>query len=174
MRVSRKAVSLAAMVSAIALATAVSGQQPPPQTPATTQQPATAPSDPASVQTTNDAAVQEILKQIAGHEQEPAEKVFKNIQLEQLKKTPAARFLTIMNVGYSRALGVACSHCHVETDFSSDDKRPKRAAREMAAMHRSINEQLNKMQNLQPKPQGTFINCTTCHRGAVDPTATTK
>jgi hypothetical protein len=127
-----------------------------------------------SPQATNDAFVQQIRKQIAGHEQEPAEKVFKNIKIEVLKATPASRFVTIMDRGYSRALGVACTHCHDEKDFSSDEKRPKRAAREMAAMHRSINEQLNKMQNLQPKPNGTFINCSTCHRGAVDPTATTQ
>lgn len=121
----------------------------------------------ASVQETNDAFVQKILKQIAGHEQEPAEKVFKNVQI--MKTTPAVRFLTIMNLGYSRALGVSCTHCHMEQDFSSDDRRPKRAAREMALMHRSINEQLAKMQNLEPNPRGYFINCSTCHRGAVDP-----
>jgi Photosynthetic reaction centre cytochrome C subunit len=80
----------------------------------------------------------------------------------------------IMNAGYSRALGVTCSHCHVEEDFSSDDKRPKRAAREMAAMHRSINDQLAKMQNLEASPQGHFINCSTCHRGSVDPLATDR
>lgn len=62
----------------------------------------------------------------------------------------------------------------VEQDFSSDDKRPNRAAREMAAMHRSINDQLAKMQNLGPRPQGHFINCSTCHRGAVDPMASDR
>lgn len=120
-----------------------------------------------SVQETNDAFVRRILKQITGHEQEPAQKVFKNIQI--MKAAPAARFLTIMNLGYSRALGVTCTHCHAEQDFSSDEKRPKRAAREMAVMHRGINEQLSKMENLEPNPRGHFINCSTCHRGAVDP-----
>ena len=120
-----------------------------------------------SVQETNDAFVQKIMKQIAGHEQEAAQKVFKNVQI--MKAAPAARFLTIMNLGYSRALGVTCTHCHVEQDFSSDEKRPKRAAREMAVMHRGINEQLSKMENLEPNPRGHFINCSTCHRGAVDP-----
>jgi hypothetical protein len=78
-----------------------------------------------------------------------------------------------MNLGYSRALGVACTHCHVEQDSSSDEKRPKRAAREMAAMHRAINDQLRKMQNLEPNPNRA-INCTTCHRGAIDPTASDR
>lgn len=125
-----------------------------------------------SVQAINDGFVQQISKQIAGHEQEPAGTVFKNIHI--FNNTPAARLLLIMNLGYSRALGVACTHCHVEQDFSSDDKRPKRAAREMAAMHRSINDQLAKMQNLEPNPQGHFINCSTCHRGAVDPLASDR
>ena len=127
---------------------------------------------PLSVQEINDGFVQKITKQIAGHEQEPAEKVFKNVQI--MKTVPAARFLLIMNRGYAHALGVTCTHCHVKEDFSSDDKRPKRAAREMAAMHRSINDQLGKMQNLEPSPQGHFINCSTCHRGAVDPLASDK
>jgi len=125
-----------------------------------------------SVQEINDGFVRQISKQIAGHEQEPAGKVFKNIHI--LTNTPAARFLLIMNLGYSHALGVTCTHCHVEEDFSSDDKRPKRAAREMAAMHRSINDQLAKMQNLEASPQGHFINCSTCHRGSVDPLATDR
>jgi hypothetical protein len=125
-----------------------------------------------TVQQTNDAFVQKITKQIAGHEQEPAERVFKNIHI--MNTTPAGRFLLIMNLGYARGLGVSCTHCHMEQDFSLDDKRPKRAAREMAAMHRLINEQLAKMQNLEPKPQGHFINCSTCHRGAVDPLSMDK
>src|SRR5215468_4303565 len=123
-----------------------------------------------SSQEINDRLVKQLSEKIAGREREPAEKVFKNIQIPWLKIVPAARFLTIMNLGYSRALGVACTHCHVEQDFASDDKRPKRAAREMAAMHRMINEQLKKMQNLEPKPNRA-INCSTCHRGAIDPMA---
>jgi hypothetical protein len=75
-----------------------------------------------------------------------------------------------MNFGYSRALGVQCTHCHEEADFSSDAKRPKRAAREMALMHTSINQQLAKMENLEPNPKGHNINCAICHRGAVKPT----
>src|SRR5262245_32979340 len=61
-----------------------------------------------STQDVNDALVQQISKQIAGHVQEPAGHVFKNIQLDVLKKTPDARLLLIMNLGYSRALGVTC------------------------------------------------------------------
>lgn len=126
-------------------------------------------SENSSTQEINDAFVQQISKQIVGHEQEPAGQVFKNIQLDILKKTPAARLLLIMNLGYSRALGVTCEHCHVKDDFSKDDKRPKRAAREMAVMHFSINQQLAQMKNLEANPEGHFINCSTCHRGSIKP-----
>jgi hypothetical protein len=74
-----------------------------------------------------------------------------------------------MNGGYARALGVRCTHCHVERDFSSDDKRQKRAAREMATMHWTINQTLAKMNNLSSAPEERFINCATCHRGRIDP-----
>lgn len=120
----------------------------------------------------NDRFVKQLSERIAGRENEPSEKVFKNIQW--LKGTPAGRFLRIMNAGYSRALGVSCTHCHVEQDFASDDKRPKRAAREMALMHRGINDQLAKMQNLDLKPEQRFINCSTCHRGAINPVASDR
>jgi len=122
-----------------------------------------------AVQEVNDRFVAEISERIAGREEEPAEKVFENIRW--FEGVPAGRLLRIMNRGYSRALGVACTHCHVETDFSSDEKRPKRAAREMAAMHQAINERLNGMENLATEPGQRAVNCTTCHRGAVDPMA---
>ena len=66
-----------------------------------------------STQEINDAFVQQISKQIAGHEQEPSGQVFKNMQIDFLKKVPAGRLLLIMNQGYSRALGVTCEHCHI-------------------------------------------------------------
>src|SRR6059058_5954246 len=130
-------------------------------------EPKSQPPSQVSVQETNDAFVQKIIKQIAGHEQEPAEKVFKNIHI--LNTVPAGRFLLIMNRGYSHSLGVTCTHCHAENDFASEEKRPKRAAREMAAMHRSINDQITKMQNLAPSPKPHFINCGSCHHGHLDP-----
>lgn len=135
--------------------------------PAPPQQPAPPPA--ADRQATNDRIEAAILEKIKGHENEPAEKVFKNIRI--LKGVPAANLVDIMNYGYSHALGVTCTHCHVETDFSSDDKRPKRAAREMAVMHRAINDQLRKMENLEQPADQRNINCGVCHRGAVDPNA---
>src|SRR5215831_13801492 len=99
-----------------------------------------------SVQQINDAFVRQIAAKIAGHENEPASQVFKNVKY--LAATKASTLLIIMNVGYSKALGVRCTHCHNEADFSSDEKRPKQAAREMQVMHRGINEQLGKMEHL--------------------------
>ena len=122
-----------------------------------------------TVQETNDRFAQQVLKSIAGHENEPAEQVFMDIRIEWLKKVPAARFVNIMNLGYAKALGVACTHCHNEKDFSSDEKRPKRAAREMAAMHHAINQQLAAMKELEDPAEKRFINCSTCHRGSIDP-----
>jgi hypothetical protein len=122
-----------------------------------------------STQEINDRFVQEIASRIVGRELEPAGKVFKNMRIEWLKTTPARQLLDIMNGGYARALGVRCTHCHVESDFSSDDKRPKRAAREMAMMHWTINQTLGKMENLRSEPDERAINCATCHRGATRP-----
>ena len=157
--------AIGVLAAVLAVSTALAGgkrpQQPQSPAPSATKEPTN--------QEINDRLVQKISKQIAGQEQEPAAQVFKNIQLDVFKKTPASRLLLIMNLGYSRALGVNCTHCHVEEDFSKDDKRPKRAAREMALMHFSINQQLAKMRELDPNPQGHFINCSTCHRGSVKP-----
>jgi Photosynthetic reaction centre cytochrome C subunit len=120
-------------------------------------------------QEANDRTARQILDRLAGREKEPASRVFKNIRLAWLKSVPAEDFISIMNMGYSRALGVACSHCHVEDDFASDNKRPKRIAREMAVMHKNINDQLGKMRNLRGTPEERFINCAVCHRGTTDP-----
>lgn len=117
----------------------------------------------------NDQIARAVLEHIAGRENEPAEKVFKNIQ--SLKGMPAGRLVRVMNMGYSRALGVGCLHCHFGQDYSSDEMRPKRAAREMMAMNKTINEQLRSLKNLEGKPEEKFVNCTTCHRGKVDPNA---
>ena len=155
-------------------ASAASPSPPPTATPAAAPVPPGSPAPPVQPaanpnQETNDRLARRISDAIAGRENEPAERVFKNIQ--SMKGVPAGRLLMVMNRGDSRALGVACTHCHVEQDFSSDDKRPKRAAREMMAMNKVINERLRTLQNLEGKPEEHFVNCTTCHRGQVDPNA---
>lgn len=133
----------------------------------TTTPPPKKPSNPN--QEINDRYQQQIAKRIAGREKEPAQQVFQNMKIEWLKVVPASVLLDVMNYGYSRALGVSCTHCHVEQDFASDEKRPKRAAREMAVMHYMVNQQLRKMQNLETPPDNRPINCFTCHRGTINP-----
>lgn len=113
-----------------------------------------------------EAKLAELRKKIAGRENEPAEAVFKNIQF--LKGVPAGRLLAVMRLGYSRSLGVNCTHCHVVDAWEKDDKPTKQTARDMAQMVRTINNDLLKnIKNL--KSESPVINCTTCHRGQTKP-----
>src|SRR5262245_26514059 len=73
--------------------------------------------------------IQELTKQIAGQERKPAEEVFKNIKI--LKGVPAGRLLAVMQIGYSKSLGVNCTHCHVVNQWEKDDKPEKQITREM-------------------------------------------
>jgi photosynthetic reaction center cytochrome c subunit len=110
--------------------------------------------------------IQELKKQIAGQDKKPAEEVFKNIQI--LKGIPAGRVLAVMEIGYSKSLGVNCTHCHVVNQWEKDDKPEKQITREMSAMARTINtDLLKKIKNL--KNENPIVNCTTCHRGQVKP-----
>ena len=110
--------------------------------------------------------IAELTKQITGKENLPEEQVFKNIQI--LKGIPAGRVLRIMELGYSRSLGVNCTHCHVVDQWDKDDKPTKPIAREMSKMVQTINNDLLKpIKNLKgPNP---VVNCTTCHRGQIKP-----
>ena len=108
------------------------------------------------------AAVAELRKFIAGKEDQPAVDLFNNIQ--QYKGVTAGRFLRIMELGFTSALGVDCTHCHKPGVWDSDEKPTKQIAREMIAMLNAINnDYLKKIPNLRStNPQ---VNCTTCHRG---------
>jgi len=111
-------------------------------------------------------ALAELRKKISEQKDRPAEEVFKNIQLH--KGVPAGRLLSIMQMGYSKSLGVDCTHCHVVDQWEKDDKPTKQIARDMALMVRAINnEQLKKIKNL--KSENPVVNCTTCHRGQTKP-----
>jgi len=163
---------LSVLVLTLACATAAPPEStptaaPPATTPAAAPQTGGMPPNPN--QEANDQVAKAVAERIAGRENEPAEQVFKNIQ--SLKGMPAGRLVRVMNMGYSRALGVSCLHCHFGPDYSSDEKRQKRAAREMMAMNKMINERLQSLQNLEGKPEEHVVNCSTCHRGHVDPMA---
>jgi hypothetical protein len=111
-------------------------------------------------------AVAELEKAIADKREQPAETVFKNIQM--FKGVPAVRILRIMDSGFSRSLGVTCTHCHDTARWESDDKPQKKIAREMMRMSQDINEKyLKSIAGL--KSEKPTVNCTTCHRGQVKP-----
>jgi hypothetical protein len=108
----------------------------------------------------------DLAKRIAGQETKPASEVFKNIQL--LKAMPAGRLLKVMELGYSKSLGVNCAHCHVVDQWEKDDKPTKQITREMIKMAGTINnDYLKSIKNL--KSASPIINCTTCHRGQLKP-----
>jgi rubrerythrin len=113
----------------------------------------------------DDPQVKQLLAQIAGKEKLPAKQVFKNVKL--LGDIPAGRLLRIMDIGYSQSLGVSCDHCHVEDRWEADEKRPKRAAREMIVLVNEINDKLGQMEEIDTGD--ATVNCTTCHRGFVKP-----
>jgi hypothetical protein len=111
-------------------------------------------------------ALAQLNAQISDRKNQPVEQVFKNIQI--LKGMPAGRLLRVMEGGFSKSLGVDCTHCHVAGQWEKEDKPTKQIARDMWAMMGSINtEQLKKIRNLRSASPG--VNCTTCHRGQVKP-----
>ena len=109
--------------------------------------------------------VTQLLKELGPNAKKPAGEVFRNVQL--MKDVPADRFLRMMDAGYRQSLGVSCDYCHVEDRWETDEKRPKRAAREMILMTRTINDHLHKLQEINTEEAS--VNCATCHRGYVKP-----
>ena len=97
----------------------------------------------------------------------PADSVFKNIKL--FKGVPAKFVLGAMG-GWGHALGVRCQHCHVLGHWADDDKKPKQAARDMAAMVGKINDELlPAVKGLQS--EHPHVGCFTCHHGTARPGA---
>jgi len=87
---------------------------------------------------------------------------------------PPARLRAVMT-GFTQALGVRCSHCHIGEegkplstyDFASDVDPEKNTARKMLKMLGVINDHLKEV-----KPAGpTRVNmwCHTCHQGRPRP-----
>ena len=129
---------------------------------------AAAATPPDSLQARRNRMLGFVRRSIAGREQLPAESVFSNIKV--MRGVPAGRLLNIMDVGFSRGLGVTCDHCHTPGSWATDDKAPKRIAREMMGMVRAINtEYLGKIPDLADRKPAPVVNCTTCHRGMLKP-----
>jgi hypothetical protein len=111
-------------------------------------------------------ALAELRKSIEGQEDKPAVDVFMNIT--QYKGVTAERLLRIMEFGFTKSLGVNCTHCHVPGKWDSDEKGAKETARAMSRMVIAINgEYLKNIPSLNSA--NPSVNCTTCHRGQKRP-----
>jgi hypothetical protein len=116
-----------------------------------------------SIGTLRAATTAQLMKDIAGKENEPASTVFKNVQL--LKDMPAGQFLTFMDQGVGRALGRNCTDCHVANDWQSDSLGRKKTARLMIGVMQGINNDLLTKLPAGRNGQTPKISCVTCHRG---------
>ena len=103
-------------------------------------------------------SIAEIKKKLAGHEDEPAETFFKNIEI--LKGKKASRLPAMMSA-LTGLLGVGCSYCHVTNEWAREDKPTKQTARKMFRMIGTINKD-----NFEGK---NAVSCWTCHRGNPHP-----
>ena len=105
-----------------------------------------------------DRAIARIKERIAGRENEPAEQVFKNIEILKGKK---ASVLPGMMSALTGLLGVNCSYCHIQDEWDREDKPTKQAARKMFQMVKTINRDNFGGRNA--------VSCWTCHRGDPHP-----
>jgi hypothetical protein len=96
--------------------------------------------------------------------------------LRVLPEDIPVRELVGMMAGFTRALGVRCTYCHVgeesmplgEYDFASDDRPAKRKARLMLEMVGQINNV--HLAGLAERSQPAVgVQCITCHRGQARP-----
>jgi hypothetical protein len=109
----------------------------------------------------------------AGAQQWPPERL-KNLKV--LPEDIPVRALVDTMAGFTRALGVRCTYCHVgqegdpleKYDFAADDKAAKGKAREMMRMVAAINgEHLGRL-TARREPR-VVVGCATCHRGVTEP-----
>ena len=109
----------------------------------------------------------------------PAAAQFPPTRLHNVKVLPAdipiPALIDTMK-GFTRALGVRCTYCHVgredqsldQYDFASDDKPAKQKARVMLRMVSAINtEHLSTLPSRRDPP--IVVGCTTCHHGLAQP-----
>lgn len=106
--------------------------------------------------------------------QQPGSAGAKRPKLEVLQSLPEAQLFPLMNL-VATSLGVRCDYCHVQANpdlsrtpsnvggwvWDSDDKPPKRRAREMMKMVVELNGSRFKGE--------AKVTCYTCHRGATQP-----
>jgi tetratricopeptide (TPR) repeat protein len=96
--------------------------------------------------------------------------------LKVLPKDITVRELVTLMAGFTRALGVRCTYCHVGEEgkpledyrFAADDKPAKRKARVMLQMVDDLNGRyLATLETRRDPP--VRVECTTCHRGITEP-----
>ena len=88
------------------------------------------------------------------------------------KDTPPEKLRAVMT-GFTRALGVRCTHCHVGEegkpldtfDFVSDKNPKKGVARGMLKMLGKVNKELESIQPAKAKADRVNMWCHTCHHG---------
>jgi Photosynthetic reaction centre cytochrome C subunit len=103
------------------------------------------------------------------------------VNLQVLPKDWTRQQVVQVMQGFNMALGVQCSHCHVEMagaapnangqipiDAAPDDKQTKKTARVMMKMVADINNTLGS-QIGKPAADVVRVQCVTCHRGAAIP-----
>jgi hypothetical protein len=97
----------------------------------------------------------------AGQREKTAGESFKNIQVfNDLPESQLNQAMFFMKA----ALGVECTHCHVDyVNFEKDDKPTKQVARDMIRMVRTLNKDDFDGRNV--------VSCNTCHRGQSRPSA---
>ena len=100
----------------------------------------------------------ELKQRLVGHEEEPAETFFKNIEI--LKGKKASRLPAMMSA-LTGLLGVGCSYCHIPNEWAREDKPTKQTARKMFRMIGRINKEDFAGKNA--------VSCWTCHRGNPHP-----
>jgi len=93
-----------------------------------------------------------------------------NLQLYP-KDIPRPELIATMQ-GFTQALGVQCTYCHVgqapQFDFASDAKPQKTVARKMILMSREVTAKLPEITG-KPAAEVTRLRCATCHRGLAVP-----
>ena len=111
--------------------------------------------------------VAQVMHDIAGRESQPAEQVFKNVQV--LKGITAEELVTKMDKEYATALSWNCTNCHRlanQGNWASDTSADKKRARFMQQMENDINS--SELPKLYPRDTPK-VSCATCHRGYNEP-----
>ena len=113
------------------------------------------------------AYVAQVMASIAGREDQPADQVFKNVQV--LKNLTAGQLVQTMDKEYGRAMSWNCTNCHRlanQGNWASDTSAGKKRARFMQQMQNDING--SELPKLYPKDTPK-VTCATCHRGYNEP-----